>query len=52
METSTQPGICPECGRANLESAHFYTHCHHILIYSTRQVLCADERWGSDGGVG
>jgi hypothetical protein len=28
------PGICPECRRANLDSAHFCTHCHHTLIYS------------------
>jgi|SRR5271169_296145 len=37
METLTQPGVCTECGRVNLESAHFCTLCHHILIYSCPQ---------------
>jgi len=33
-QTSNAPGVCPECHCANLESAHFCTHCHHTLIYS------------------
>jgi hypothetical protein len=37
METSTAPGVCPDCQQPNPAEAHFCTHCHHILIYRCPQ---------------